>query len=358
MNVAGIGVVFARGRGIDHYEEALRQEWVPPCRIELPSAPDTSLPVYHVAQETIMDKAVLRGIRRADRFSKMAVLAAWDAVRDSGIAFDDNGSSLGIIIATAFGPHGTTFRFLDDILDYGDANVSPTVFSHSVHNAAASYIASVLGTRGPTLTLTQFAFSFHQAVILAESWLNEGRCNYVLVGSVDECGTVMEYICSRKLRIADDGKIRPFDFSASPLAVPGEGSVFFLATRGQCPKRYCEVSGVFSNGKSVEEDQPDMYILDADGMAGDERGYRDTAALDVPVAGYSPVFGSTMTGSAFHCAAGALMLRKQFRYACPVLDNPYAVNVCTATEEAKIEQVWCVKTNCLCEKAIVKLRRE
>lgn len=357
MKVAGIGVVFTRGRGINSFEKALRQGWLPPCRIELPSAHNRTLPVYHVAQEAIVDKAVLRRIRRADRFSKMAVLAGWDALKDSGIVFDDKPSSVGIIVAASFGPHVTTFRFLDDILDYGDANVSPTVFSHSVHNAAASYIAYVLGTRGPTLTLTQFSFPFHQAIILAESWLNEGRCEYVLVGTVDECGTVMEYICSRKLAIADDGKIKPFHFSASPSAVPGEGSVFFLATRGDCPKKYCEISGMSLNSDGLEE-HPDMYILDADGMAGDERGYKDTAATGVMVAAYTPVFGSMMTGSAFHCAAGALMLKHQVRYACPVQANPYAVNVCTATEEAKIEQVWCVKSGCLCEKAIVKLRRK
>ncbi|MCK4389427.1 MAG: beta-ketoacyl synthase chain length factor [Desulfobacterales bacterium] len=357
MNVAGIGVVFTRGRGIDSYEEALRQGWVPPCRVELSSAPDISLPVYYVAQETITDKAVLRRIRRADRFSKMAVLAAWDAVQDSGIVLEEKGSSLGIIVATAFGPHATTFRFLDDILDYGHANVSPTIFSHSVHNAAASYIAYVLGTRGPTLTLSQFAFSFHQAIILAESWLNEGRCDYVLVGGVDECHTVMEYICSQKLAIADDGKIKPFHFSASPSAVPGEGSVFFLATRTNTPKTYCEISGLFLYGDGIEE-APDMYIFDADGMAGDERGYKDAAATSVMIAGYSPVFGSMMTGSAFHCAAGALMLKHQIRYACPVQDNSCGVNLCAVTESAEIKKIWCVRINCVHEKASIRLKLE
>ena len=356
MKVAGIGVVFTRGRGINSFEEALLQGWLPPCRIELPSAHNRTLPVYHVAQETIVDKAVLRRIRRADRFSKMAVLAGWDALEDSGIVFDDKPSSVGIIVAASFGPHVTTFRFLDDILDYGDANVSPTVFSHSVHNAAASYIAYVLGTRGPTLTLTQFSFPFHQAIILAESWLNEGRCEYVLVGTVDECGTAMEYICSRKLAIADDGKIKPFHFSALPSAVPGEGSVFFLATREDSPKKYCEISGMPLNINAVKE-HPDMYVLDADGMAGDETGYKDTAVSGVMVAGYSPVFGSMMTGSAFHCAVGALMIKNQVRYACPVQDNPYNVNLCTATQPARISNISCVRYNCNHEKATIQLKK-
>jgi len=357
MNVAGIGVVFAGGRGINNYDDALRRGWMSPSLIELPSTQNKTFPVYRIELETITDKEFFWTVRRADRFSKMAMIAALDALQDSGIVLDDKKSSLGIIVATAFGPHVTTFRFLDDILNYGDVNVSPTIFSHAVHNAATSYIALVLNSRGPTVTLTQFAFSFHQALILAQIWLHEERCEYVLVGSVDECGTVMNYICSRKLKIAYDGRIKPFHFSASPVAVPGEGSVFFLVARGKCPKRYCEIYGVSGFDNHIEEDEPDMYILDADGMAGGETKYRNEAASDVKIAGYAPLFGSMMTGSGFHCAVGALELKNQIQYACPVQDNPYGANVCMVTKETKIDEISCIRYNCVHERAVIILKR-
>lgn len=355
MNIAGIGVVFARGRGIDCYDNALDQGWVYPQGKGLDSLLPKAFRVYRVDDESMVERMVLKKMRRADRLSKMAALAAWDAIEDGGVTVDAKQSRLGIIVATAFGPHVTTFRFLDDILDYGENSVSPTVFSHSVHNAAASYIALVLGIRGPALTISQFGFSFHQALVLAQAWVQEGRCENVLVGSVDECGTVMEYICSRKLRIAEDGKIKPFNCAASPEAVPGEGSVFFLMTGEEYPRRYCEISAVaLSHGQS-ESGNPDIYIIDADGMSGDERKYRKIGS-DVMVCGYAPVFGSMMTGSAFHCAAGALMLKKQIRYACPVQDNPYEMNVCTITEHVGIDEIRCVRYGCTGEKAEVKLK--
>ncbi len=223
MNISGLGVVFARGRGIGRLEEALQEGWLAPSRKALPSSPGETIPVYAVEEKTLADKAVLKKMRRADRFTKMAVLAAWDAVKDSGIEIDGGGAGLGIILATAFGPQVTAFRFLDEIIDHGDASVSPTLFSHSVHNAAASYVATALNNHGPTLTVTQFGLSFHQALILARAWLHEGRCENVLVGSVEECGTVMEYICSRKLEIPEDGKIRPFEFSSSSSGRPRGG---------------------------------------------------------------------------------------------------------------------------------------
>ena len=356
MNVAGIGVVFAGGRGIGILEEALRAGWSPPSRGEVPSSSGKTMPVYSVEEKTIKDRAVLKNMRRADRFSKLAVLAAWDAVRDSRVAINEEKGSLGIILATAFGAQVTAFRFLDEIIDYGDANVSPTLFSHSVHNAAASYVASALGNHGPTLTVTQFGFSFQQALILARAWIQEGRCEKVLVGSVEECGAVMEFICRQKLEIAEDGRISPFEFSPSPLAVPGEGSVFLVLSGGDRSKRYCGIRGVYLYDELGEGD-PDLRILDADGMSGDERCYQEIARQDVMIAGYSPLFGSMMTGSAFHCASAALMLMNQTRYACPVQDNPHGIRLCTSTEQKKLEKIQCVKYSCLRERAVIELER-
>jgi len=357
MYIAGIGLVFARGRGIDSLGEALCDGWKPPSEQGCACSGKKLNLAYRVEQEVLTGSAVLRKIRRADRFSKMAVLAACDACGDSGISFTGRESSLGIIVATTFGPHATTFRFLDDVLDYNDADVSPTIFSHSVHNAAASYIASVLDCRGPTLTITQFAFPFQHGLLLARAWLDEGRCDHVLVGTVDECGTAMEYICGSKLRIAEDGKIRPFDFSSSPSAVPGEGSVFFLLTRKESHKKYCRISEVSLGGESIAQDRPNICIFGADGMAGDESTYRHAAPPYTTLAGYAPLFGSMMTGDGFHCAAAALMLEKQMRYANPVQDNPHDMNLCTMTEEAHMEDIHCIRIDCLHEKAVVRLKR-
>ena len=356
MNVTGAGAVFARGRGIGSLEDALREGWTAPSRKPVASSPGEMIPVYSVEEKTIIDKAVLKKMRRADRFSKMAVLAAWDAVKDGGIEIGEGGARLGIILATAFGPQVTAFRFLDEIIDHGDASVSPTLFSHSVHNAAASYVASALGNHGPTLTVTQFGLSFHQALILARAWIREGRCEHVLVGSVEECGTVMEHICSKKLEIAEDGKIRPFAFSPSPSAVPGEGSVFLLLSREDRGKKYCELHGVFLDDESAEAD-PDLRILDADGMSEDETRYQEIAGQDVLIGGYSPLFGSMLTGSAFHCAAAAVMLKNQTLYACPVRDNPHDARVCASTEQKNLERIQCVSYSCRDERAVIELSR-
>ena len=356
MNIAGIGIISTRGRGIDSLDIALRQGWVAPSQIKSRNDQNGFYPIYSVEKEFINDINLLKKIRRADRFSKMAVMAARDAVVDSGIQINDKKADVGIILSTAFGPHTTTFRFLDDIIDYGDSSVSPTTFSHSVHNAAASYISSLLNIRGPTITITQFASPIHQSLILAKAWLTEKRCKYVLLGCVDVCGNVMEYICNQKLRIADDGKIRPFNFSASPSAVPGEGSVFLMTTLEKCQNKYCEMIPASMTHCNIKENT-DLYIIEADGMAGDETSYQDALPVDVSIGGYAPIFGSMKIISAFHCAAGALMIKKQIRYACPVQDNPYGLNLITKTEPEEIKQICCIRKNCTNETNVIKLMR-
>ena len=340
MYITGMGVVFNRGRGLAILEKSLLEGWV---------MPDT---VYRVPIEAITDKLVLKEARRADNFSKMATIAAYDALADSGIP-EQNKARLGIILATAFGPHVTTFSFLDDILTYGDAGVSPTLFSHSVHNAATSYIASNLQARGPTLTMTQFADSFHQAMILAESWLKEKRCEYILVGSVDQVGKVMEYICRQKLKLASDGRIKPFNLAKIPECVPGEGSAFFLVTLDPKYNKYCSISAL----PPAATEETDLYILDSDGMCGNEELYAGLAKNKIPLAAYAPIFGSMLTLSSFSCMAAALMLKNQKLYACPIQDNPHNLNIINKNETLAVHKIKCLRYNCYQEELSIQLRR-
>jgi 3-oxoacyl-[acyl-carrier-protein] synthase II len=347
MFIAGIGIVFTRGRGINAFENALKEGWRAPSKGDL-------IPAYRVSQEALTDASLSKKIRRADRFSRMAVLSAIDAFTDSGVSVDKR-DKLGIILATAFGPHTTTFSFIDDILDYGDASVSPTKFSNSVHNAAASYISAILDSRGPTITLTQFNLAFQNALILANSWIAEGRCDYILCGCADELGTVMEYACRMKLNIAKDGKINPFAFSDSPVSIPGEGSVFFMLSNEKGLNNYGEVSEItFSQSITGNAD---LFVIDADGMSGNETDYKDIIKYGKLTVGYSPVFGSMLIGGAFNSAAAALMLKNQIAYKCIFEDNPAKAKLCEETSEIKIDEICCISIRSPETKATIKLQK-
>ena len=379
MNILGIGIIFSRGRGIDCFEKAIYEGWRAPSEVEIKGKKSFA---YQVDPQTISDKTLLGKMRRSDKLSKMAVLSASDALKSSGIEnlfpsphpspARGEGEKIGVIVATAFGAHVKTFDFLDNILDYGEDSVSPTTFSNSVHNATASYISSALDIHGPTLTVTQFYFSFQYAMQLARAWLNEKRCDYILVGAVEQYGDVLGYVYNCKLTPAPDGRMKPFNFNPT-FQVPGEGAVFFLMGRENSKNSFCEVENIMIGEDREFKAGVDLNIIDTDGMLPDESVYMQSISPDIHTAAYSPLFGSMMTGSAFNCAAGALMLKNQKYYANPVLDNPHGINILIGnnpplskggmegfseqTKPSDIELIRCIRYSCHSEKAAIYLRK-
>jgi hypothetical protein len=169
-------------------------------------------PTLGVSDDVLNDPATSRQLRRADRFVRMASIAAMDAASRAGGTVPSE--RIGLIVSSGLGPHGRGFKFLDGILDAGDSEALPTDFSHSVHGAAASYIAGLLDLRGPSLSTTDFELGFEHAILLAQTWLAEKTCDRVLVGAVEELGDVLINCAAT---IMGDRKISL-----------GEGAVFFM----------------------------------------------------------------------------------------------------------------------------------
>jgi 3-oxoacyl-[acyl-carrier-protein] synthase II len=225
-----------------------------------------------------------------------------------------------------------------------------------VHNAAAAYISSSLNIQGPTLSVTQFHFSFQSALQLAGTWLDQGRCDYVLVGAVDQYGDVLGYVSDQKLHAASDGKIKPFTFKPT-CHVPGEGAAFFLLSNESRGNMYCGVNAVHTSFDPDNNKRVDINIIDADGMLPDESAYLTSLGQEIPAAAYSPIFGSMMITSAFNVAAGALMLRNQVCYATPVQDNPHGIRLLTESGSSVIGSIRCTGYNCYGDKSVIYLIR-
>ncbi len=296
MFISGVGLVYSKGRGISILTSDLEDGPKVPEFVTVPLV-DGLLAVFQISPEFLTDPLLPRSMRRADRFSRIVTLAALDAIEQSGRPLPDP-SRTGILFATSLGPHVTTFEFLEEILAYGDAGSSPTVFAHSVHNAAVSYVCQALQITGPASTITQFKNPFGQVLLLAKAWLANDRCDQVLVGAGDEFGSVLAYILSRKLPISTTGQIRPFlghDY------VPGEGAVFFLLSRS--PQTDCALE-IELETWTVKSD---LHLVDAEQMPEDTQN--DALAMC-----YVSAFGHTFSGTAFHAAIAAAMIQEQRVY--------------------------------------------
>ena len=252
-------------------------------------ATDRSLHSRSVDDALLADAALAKRLRRADRFTRMAVIAASDAWERAEPSLNNvPPDRIGLIVSSGFGPHGRSFKFLDGILDCGDDAALPTDFSHSVHGAPAAYITEILNLRGPSLSIADFVTGFEQAVQQAQCWLADGTCDRVLVGAVEELGAVLLHVASRLLNY--DQRI-----------APSEGAVFFVLSR---------------------EDVPDGV---ARLTVADKPGAVDLLLIDHPIIGlptpdpavfvgsltwsFSPHFGHNPSSAAFQLLGGLLALR-------------------------------------------------
>jgi len=264
--VLGIGAVTPLGRDLPTIARKL-------TALPTPSAS------YPVDESLLSDPFTNHRMRRADRFSRMAAIAAHDAW--SQTPQDVPMERVGLIVASGLGPYNRTFRFLDGILDGGDANASPTDFSHSVHGASAAYITELLELRGSCLTVTDFENAFEQSVQLAQCWLADGTCSRVLVGAVEELGDLLLHCVGR--------------FAGRHLT-PGEGAVFLTLGPSDLP-------GVAHLDATKRPEQVDLLLID-------DPPILQSAAPPQLIAAhtktFTPYFGHLATGSAFQILGGLL----------------------------------------------------
>jgi hypothetical protein len=283
--VLGIGAVTPVGRDLPTISRKL-------------SEPIEPVPLLRVGDEHLADPTVNRGLRRADRFVRMAAIAALDAWTQAqkacaGVAME----RVGLIVTSGLGPHGRGFKFLDGILDCGDSNALPTDFSHSVHGVAASYIAGLLDLRGPSLSTTDFESGFEEAVLLAQCWLDRGTCSRVLLGAVEELGEVLIHCASRLLP----------DSPPFPL---GEGAVFL--TLGPF-----DAGGIAHLDATASPKDVGLLIVDEPSL------FPRSAAVPAGryAATFTPYFGHSAGNSAFQ-TLGALMSLAAGRPLGRLIDSP------------------------------------
>ena len=119
-------------------------------------------------------------LRRPDRLTQLVLAAAERLGAELG------GEDTALLTVTSYGPASTTCRVLDDILDYPEEEILPTGFSHSVVNAAASYLGAAHHIHGPTFAVVGFEDPFYEAVDLARTLLSARACRRVLVVGADE----------------------------------------------------------------------------------------------------------------------------------------------------------------------------
>jgi 3-oxoacyl-[acyl-carrier-protein] synthase II len=310
LAIQGIGVAGGFGLGKESLIDALRQGGRPNGTVSIltPAGP-RCLPAYQVDESPVRRYVSGGAWRRMNRYAKLALLGASQALEDAGWDRSMRAHDLGLVVASGYGASQSTFDFLDTMIEDGGRCPSPTQFSNSVHSSAVSHLSIVLQAGGPCLTVSQFEMSPVSALLTAREWLREGRVQGVLFGAVDEICPVLNYGYDRFFGEAASGPMEPFAWNRQ-TAVLGEGAAFLLLTRREGAASYGELEAVdWVRAEEVVADPDRGLVLGADGQTCSARTYRRLASEHPAPVVYSPVYGSLPGGQAFDLAAAALAAR-------------------------------------------------
>jgi 3-oxoacyl-(acyl-carrier-protein) synthase len=130
--------------------------------------------------DTISQNLPPRRIRRSKRLPRMTLTLAIDAQASAG---DEMPSPHSIFMGTGWGALSETHDFLKRLMDTEEQFSSPIDFVGSVHNAPASQVALMFGSKGANITTSNGDYSFEQALLSAELMLEKESPPALILGA-------------------------------------------------------------------------------------------------------------------------------------------------------------------------------
>ena len=168
----------------------------------------------------------VKEIRRLDRFSQFALVAADEAVGQAGwsdeLPYDP--VRIGCILATGIGGIETVETQHDIMRDKGAKMVSPLGIPQYMPNAAAAAVSMKYGLQGQSYGIVSACSSGGHAIGSALRMIQYGDADAALVGGAEATLTAFGFACFNSMQaLSPTGISRPFDARRDGF-VMGEGA--------------------------------------------------------------------------------------------------------------------------------------
>ncbi len=181
-------------------------------------------------------------LRRLSRMLKMGLASAVVCLREARLESPD-----AIITATGYGLQGDVVKFLREVLEQREEQLTPTYFMQSTYNALSGLLALSFRCTGYNNTYVNKGFAFESALGDALLLLSEGEAKNVLVGGFDEFSPVQysDYVRLGYLKPDSGNNLELFD-TRTAGTLQGEGVAFFLLSSTLEPQTLCRLKAVRS----------------------------------------------------------------------------------------------------------------
>ncbi len=177
-----------------------------------------------------------------DPFSEYALIAANEAIRQSGIQFQGEAASrTAVVIGTGAG--GETTR--DDLYErlYGEhqGRFHPLGIVRMMMNAPASQVSMVHGITGPAFVVASACASSNHAFAQAAMMIRSGMVDAAVVGGTEACITLGTLRAWEAMRVLAPDTCRPFSKGRRGLVLGEGAAMYVLETLESAQKRGAEI---------------------------------------------------------------------------------------------------------------------
>lgn len=239
-----------------------------------------------------------------DRFTQFALLAARQAVAQSGLVFEGAlADRCGVVLGTSGGGLGTQDESYRAVYEEGKNRVHPFVVPKLMNSSAASHVSMEFNLRGPTFTVSTACASSNHAMGQAFQMVRAGLCPAVVTGGSESMLCFGGVKAWEGLRVMSKEACRPFSANRSGM-VQGEGAgVFVFEDLDHALARGADILAEVA-GFAMSSDASDIVMPSSEGAARAMSGALRDAGLSPQDVDYINAHGTgTAANDRTECAA-------------------------------------------------------
>src|SRR5271156_1041844 len=163
-----------------------------------------------------------------DRFAQFSLLAAREALQDSGGELNPElRERSAIVCGSSVGGQSTIEAGFEDLWVQGRGRVHPLTIAKTMANAGASHIAMELGLSGPTYTVSTACSSANHAIGQAFRLVRDGYADLAMTGGAEAVFTVGILKAWEAMRVVSPDTCRPFSKDRRGMIL-GEGGAMLV----------------------------------------------------------------------------------------------------------------------------------
>ena len=233
-----------------------------------------------------------------DRFTQFALVAAREAIAQSGIDFaaDGLGENTAVVVGTGVGGEQTHDEASRRLYADNNPRLHPLTIVRLMTNAPASQICIENGLHGPAFATSSACASANHALAQAFALVRSGAANAAIVGGSEACLTMGTVRAWEAMRVMADDTCRPFCKQRRGMVLGEGAAMFVLETLENAQRRGATILAEFA-GAGMSADAGDIVFPSEAGAAKAISRALADAQLDATTIDYVNAHGTGTPGN-------------------------------------------------------------